>query len=67
MKTLEEFYRLKDGFVEPTRYLGAEVIKWTFPDEVHKPSWGLSSSQYIKEAIRNVESHLSVHNIRLLS
>jgi hypothetical protein len=35
MKTLEEFYRLKDGFVEPTRYLGAEVINWTFPDEVH--------------------------------
>jgi hypothetical protein len=25
MKALEEFYRLKDGFAPPTRYLGAEV------------------------------------------
>jgi len=27
MKALEEFYRLKDGYAEPTRYLGAEVKK----------------------------------------
>jgi hypothetical protein len=25
IKALETFYQLKDGFAEPTRYLGAEV------------------------------------------
>jgi hypothetical protein len=36
MKALEDFYRLKVGFAEPTRYLGAEVKKWHFPQDVTK-------------------------------
>jgi hypothetical protein len=62
MKALEEFYRLKDGFSKPTRYLGATVKEWYFPQDSSKPCWSLSSSQYVKEAIRNIELHLKDQN-----
>jgi hypothetical protein len=65
MKGLEEYYRLKDGFEKPKRYLGAEVIEWKFPDSADKTHWGLSSGQYVKEAIRNVEVTLAKDNLRL--
>lgn len=58
MKALEDFYRLKDGFAPPTRYLGAEVKEWTFPNDSVKRYWALSSAQYIKEAIKNMEAHV---------
>jgi hypothetical protein len=64
MKTMEEFYRLKDGYEKPTRYLGAEVLQWRFPDD-DKSRWGFSSNQYVKEAIRNVELDLAKNNLRL--
>lgn len=38
--------------------MGAEVIKYYLPDDKHKNRWGLSSSQYITEAIRTVELEL---------
>jgi len=47
MKKLEEFYRLKDGFDKPTRYLGAEIKEWRFPDNADKVVWAISSHQYI--------------------
>ncbi len=62
MKALEEFYRLKDGFAKPTRYLGAEVKEWTFPEDRTRIRWALSSVQYVKEAIRNIETYLCQHN-----
>jgi hypothetical protein len=52
MKALEDFYRLKDGFAQPTKYLGAEVKRWNFPNDVTKSYWTLSSAQYVKEAIK---------------
>jgi len=58
MKALEDFYRLKDGFASPTRYLGAEVKGWNFPSDSSKKYWALSSAQYINEAIKNIEAHL---------
>jgi hypothetical protein len=58
MKALEEFYRLKDGFALPIRYLGAEVKRWTFPNNSTQPLWALSSLQYIKEALKNMELYL---------
>jgi hypothetical protein len=64
MKALEDFYRLKDGFEKPKRYLGADVAEWRFGDDV-KPRWSLSSSQYVKEAIKNVEAELAKSNLRL--
>jgi hypothetical protein len=41
MKALQDFYRLKDGFAPPTRYLGAEVKQWQFPQDVTKIRWAL--------------------------
>jgi hypothetical protein len=46
MRTLEEYYRLKEGFAKPTHDVGATVKEWGFPDDV-KPKWALSSAQYI--------------------
>jgi len=62
MKALESFYRLKEGYAEPTRYLGAEVRRWHFPDTANKSHWALSSSKYVKEAVRNIENHLQPFN-----
>jgi hypothetical protein len=62
MKTLEEFYRLKDGYTKPTRYLGAEVKERRFLDNTSKPYWAFSSTQYVLEAIKNVEAHLAKQN-----
>jgi hypothetical protein len=59
MKHLEQYYRLKDGFSQLKQYLGAAVKQWTFPNDPGKTRWALSSEQYIKEAIKNVESYLS--------
>lgn len=64
MKALGDFYRLKDGFEKPKRYLGADVVEWRFGDD-SKLRWSLSSSQYVKEAIRNVEEELAKSNLRL--
>jgi hypothetical protein len=65
MKALEDFYRLKGGYEKPKRYLGADVLEWRFPEEIDKPRWSLSSSQYVKEAIKNVELELAKSNLRL--
>jgi len=65
MKALEDFYRLKDGFARPNRYLGAEVKEWTFSNDSTKKYWALSSAQYIKEAIKNMEAHLKTRDRKL--
>jgi hypothetical protein len=63
MKSLEEFYRLKDGFAQPTRYLGAEIKQWTFLNDASRIKWALSSTQYIKEAVKNIKSHFCQYKI----
>lgn len=62
MKLSEEFYRLKDGYAKPDRYLGAQIKEWRFPENASEVHWAMSSEQYIKEAIKNVEAHLQKHN-----
>jgi len=37
MKALENFYRIKDGFAKPDRYLGAQVKEWRFPENFPRP------------------------------
>lgn len=59
MKGLEQYYQLKDGYAKPKQYLGAAVKEWTFPDDTSKVMWALSSEQYVKEAIKNIENHLA--------
>jgi hypothetical protein len=65
IKSLEDFYHFKEEAERPNRYLGAEVIEWRFPDEVDQPYWALSSNQYVKEAIKNLEAKLAEDNLRL--
>ncbi len=67
MKGLEEFYHLKDGYAMPSRYLGAEVKQWHFQDDTNKMKWALSSSQCIKEAIKNIEAHLLIQDCKLFT
>jgi hypothetical protein len=65
MKSLEEFYRLKDSFAVPTRYLGAEIKQWNFLQDINDVKWAMSSTHYVKEAIRNMEQHLKQNNCKL--
>jgi hypothetical protein len=59
---LADFYRLKNGYAAPTLYLGAQVKQWHFPHDSIKPRWALSSEQYTKEAIKNIEQALVKEN-----
>jgi hypothetical protein len=56
MKGLEKYYYLKSGFHKPDLYLGAEIKEWIFPDQPNKMYWSFTSSCYVKEAIKNVET-----------
>ena len=40
----------------------AKVKKWYFPTDNSKAYWALSSSQYVQEAIKNVENYLATQN-----
>lgn len=60
MEAISQLYHLKDNSnAKPTTYLGAQVIKFTLPDDKSKLRWGFSSHQYIAEAIKNVELELA--------
>jgi hypothetical protein len=57
MDALAALYRLKPESVgEPTRYLGANVGKHTLPNG--REVWMMSSHDYIKSAVKNVEADL---------
>ena len=45
MKSLADYYRLKDGYEKSKHYLSAKVIEWRFPEDPTKIRWGLTSSQ----------------------
>lgn len=67
METLDalgKYFTLKPGSIGPPKiYLGAKISQVTLPNGVL--AWASSSSQYIQEAVRNVESHLKRHNMSL--
>jgi hypothetical protein len=67
MKALEEFYRLKDGLDKPKRYLGAEIKEWVFPQDKTRPKWAISSVQYVREAIKNMEQYQSSKDRKLFT
>jgi hypothetical protein len=57
---LDQHFLLKpDSIGEPKQYLGASVSKFRFPDQPDLQCWCMGSEQYVKEAVRNVESWLS--------
>jgi hypothetical protein len=60
MNAIAELYRIKDNCIaKPDQYLGASIIQYYLPQDQTKVRWGLSSQQYVVEAIPNVETELS--------
>ncbi len=59
-KQLTEIYRFKEPPGKPKKYLGADVFEFYFPNDPNKKRrWGMSSEQYVKEAVRMVKVELA--------
>jgi len=65
MNSLAKLYRLKEAPSKPSKYLGADIIEHYYPDAPTKRVWGMSSYQFVKEAIRVVELELDKVGKRL--
>ena len=51
---------MKPGLIgDPDIYLGGKLRKTTLPKGVH--AWGISSSKYVQEAVRNMEDFVDKH------
>ena len=62
---LDQHFLLKEGSIgKPERYLGAVIGQHQFEGD-DKPCWSMSSSAYVKEAIRNVELWLAKRDRKL--
>jgi hypothetical protein len=61
MRTLQKAYRLKDELCQPTDYLGSNIKTWAIPNET-RTVWSMNCSQYLKEAIKNVELEVAKAN-----
>jgi hypothetical protein len=58
---------LKPNSIGPTtQYLGAQIGKYTVPEDPDKPKWYMSSEKYVKEEIRNVKNWLELHKLARL-
>ena len=58
MNRLAEVYRLKDGSVgEPDRYIGANIERIQLDDG--SVAWSMTSSEYVTNAIQNLEDTLA--------
>ncbi len=59
MDSISKIYRIKDNSIGiPKTYLGAEIVQYRFPDDSKKIRWGMSSHNYINNAIKTVEAEL---------
>lgn len=64
MEAIADLYDLKQDpktkkrYDEPTRYLGATIGRYTFEDEQARPKWYMSSEEYVKNSIIEVEKKL---------
>ena len=64
LKSLGKYFTLKPGSVGPPKiYLGAKFSQVSLPNGVQ--AWASSASQYIQEAVKNVEKHLKRHDVSL--
>ncbi len=60
MDKIGSFLSLKPGSIGPPEmYLGAKLKKKTFDDGT--VAWGLSPSEYVQQAVRNVETFLKTN------
>jgi len=61
---IDKYFKLKESSIGPPKiYLGGKVGKVQLSNGVW--SYSFSSSQYVKEAVRNVESYLTKQNMKL--
>ena len=60
------FLLKEDSIGPPERYLGASVEEFVFPDKGDK-AFAMGSQQYVKEAVRNVETWLKGRQCELKS
>jgi hypothetical protein len=70
MKSIEKVFPLKAGSVkQPELYLGADIKKWYIDgsEEPGKACWAMSSTNYTKKAIFEVERELKAADKRLLT
>ena len=63
MDALNMVYRLKEGFVPPDRYLGANVEAIQF--KYGRVVWSTNCVDYLKSAIENVDNSLGVDKTAL--
>ena len=63
MEILQKEYTVKPGSIgEPKTYLGAGISKASYSDGSY--AWLMSSSSYVREALRNVKKELTRGNLR---
>jgi hypothetical protein len=66
LRRLNKYFTLKeDSIGEPDIYLGAKLRKVVAPTNGQKVLWTQSSSDYIQETVKNVESWLDERGLRL--
>jgi hypothetical protein len=65
MNSIAKLYRLKETPCKPSKYLGADIIEHSYPDAPAKRFWGMSSYQFVREAICVVELELNKVGKRL--
>ncbi|KAL7545200.1 hypothetical protein ACHAWF_014099 [Thalassiosira exigua] len=60
MRELGGYFALKPGSVgSPNIYLGAKMSETTLENGVR--AWGMSSSNYVQESVKNCKAHLAEH------
>lgn len=60
LNELDKFFMMKPGSIgDPDIYLGAKVKPITLNNGV--VAWGMSSSKYVQDAVRNVEKYMQQH------
>lgn len=68
MDSISGSYKLKDGSVKPPDlYLGADIKQWYIPDseEPDKVRWAMSSTNYTRKAVEEVERELTEAGLKL--
>ena len=58
LNELDYYFKMKPGSIgDPDIYLGGKLRKIVLPNGVE--AWGMSSSKYVQEAVKNVESYIA--------
>jgi hypothetical protein len=64
LREIDKYFSLKEKSIGPPKiYLGGKVSKVTLPSGIW--AYSFSSSQYVQEAVKNVEEYLGQRNMKL--